>query len=240
MSYMGSTWDMDGCTYDYPADFNRLCNETAALALFKSLGEEPPKSSFEEFTRQAQASYMDTGSPVSHFAERYSLQFDLLNHTYHELLPLDSIIPITQLPRAFERVVKSGHKVHLATHSHQVFTKRMLPYLGLSEIFKMNSNVVTLDVHGLAHTKCKSPRLIIESANNMGLDLGETGFCEDTAKNFIPIKDHDHRVKTILITFGRTPSKRPQGCDVIVRDPLEALHHLRVRPKTHIRVSALA
>ena len=229
---------MDGCIYRYPETFPNLANETATLALFKCLGEEVPTNSFNEFVRQAKTSFIETGSPVTHFAEKYKIQQELLEAVRHKLLPVTSIVPIGRLPRAFRQATMGGHKSHLATHSHINFTSRAIPHLNLSDTFRVNHNVITLDQYGHEYSKCKSPRLIIDSAENMGVALEDIAFVEDTAKNFEFIKDHDSRVRTVLISWGRDVQKTSK-VDHIFRDPLEVARAIRP-PKLKTMVFAKA
>ena len=233
-----SAWDMDGCVYRYPTKFNDHCDEMAVLALFKTLDELPAPNNFQEFKRRAQSSYLESGSPVYEFSQTYKIPFDALNATYHDLLSVDHLIPMTRLPKAFTRAVRAGHNVHLATHSHMNFTKRALPQLGLSSVFDITRNVLTLEQRGFKNRKCQSPDMVIETAAKLKTCLSEMAFVEDTLKNFDFVKDHDHRIRTVLVTWGNTPTTRPANVDIMVRDPLEAIAALR--PKRRSRISMTA
>lgn len=223
----GGVFDKDGCLYRYPANYPRLCDESAVYALFKCLNEIPPKdNNFEDLVKTAAQSFRETGCPAYRFSQDYGIDHANLDAIRHEILPVEPLMPITQLPSKFMRVSRQGFKLHLATHSHQNFTRRSIPRLGLSQTFNMKQNVYTLDQFGHQHSKCKSPKMIVEAANNMRLDVSEIAFFEDTAKNFTHIKDHDHRVKTVLITWGRDVEKTSE-IDFIFRDPLEALSAVR-------------
>lgn len=223
----GSVWDMDGCVYPYPDNYGHHCNETAAIALFHIMGEALPDD-FSEFTQQAKQSFLDTGNPIKHFSEKYKIDFQHFDGIYHQLLKVEEIIPEFEFSGVLRHVVGNGHRTHLATHSHEFFTSRALEVLGLSQIFQMNSNVITPTQYAFEHRKDNSPIMILNAFDTLGIDSSEGVFVEDTPQNFIPLKDGDHRVTTILICRGDLPDKKPSHVDFIVQNAstvIRALPH---------------
>ena len=224
ISVWGAALDKDNCLYKNPANYPQLFDETAAHALVKLLDKTPDDIKFQKLVSDAQRSYRETGSPVRQFADQYDIPFELLEAERHRLMPHQSIVPIPGLPAAMNRAIKKrGQQFNLTTHCHPNLGNRTIPHMGLDKIFNEESNVITLDVVGYDRMKHEDPAMVIRASKNMGIGLDEMAFFEDSARNFIPIKDHDSRVQTVLITWGRDVQKTA-GIDHIFRDPLEAVN----------------
>jgi phosphoglycolate phosphatase-like HAD superfamily hydrolase len=206
---------MDGCVYPYPDDFPNHCNETAVAALFHIMDEPLPKD-IKPWAARAKKSFQETGSPVKHFSEEFKIDFDQMDGVYHQLLNVDTLIPENDFAPVMLQAVEAGHKTHLATHSHEFFTTRALEVLGLSNVFQMQNNVFTLNQFGFNKRKCSSPQMIIDSLDCMEVAPEEAIFVEDTDKNFVPVKDHNPRITTILVARRGLPEQLPTHIDFAV------------------------
>lgn len=218
----GSVWDMDGCVYQYPACFSDHCNEVVAKLIYEIV-PKVREFGYAQLKTMAEKSYRDTGSSFSALVARYELDHDDFSAQFHQLLEVERVNAAAGLSDAFVRVVGAGHKVHLATHSHINFAKRMLPHLGLHGVFNMQVNVHTLEQFGVEHSKHLSPKMVFESIDRMQTERHETAFVEDTLANLEKIKDCDPRIKTVWIHWGRKPDAKPRAADYMFASPTQAV-----------------
>ena len=220
----GTVWDMDGCVYEYTQGFVDGCQKAAVdavRAFIPSLADVE----YSVLHDRAWNSYLKHGSSITCFANEYGLDHDEVNAVYHSYLNPNHISPLRNLPLAFKRAVKGGHKVCLATHSHMNFASRMIGHLKLHNSFNMHANMLTLEQFGVHHMKDKTAQMVTEAAKVMGENVRNIALVEDTARNLIPAKDAG--ATTILVHWGKVPDKKPTHVDYMFRTPVEVLKFVR-------------
>lgn len=220
----GTVWDMDGCVYEYTQSFVDGCQKAAVDAV-RAFVPELADVDYMTLHDRAWQSYLKHGSSITCFASQYDLDHDEVNAVYHSFLNPNHINPLRNLPLAFNRAVKGGHKVCLATHSHMNFASRMIEHLKLSKTFNTQANMLTLEQFGTHHMKDKTPHMVLQAADRMGEDVQNVALVEDTVRNLIPAKDAG--ATTILVHWGRVPDHKPAHVDYMFRTPVDVLKFIR-------------
>jgi len=216
---------MDGCIYEYTQDSTDEFQK-AAVAAVRAFVPSLSGVEYAVLDRRAWDSYVKHGSSIVGFIDEYGLDYDEVNAVYHSFLGLNHINPLRNLPSAFKRAVKGGHKVCLATHSHMNFAARMINHLKLHDTFNKCANMLTLEQFGLHHMKDKTAQMVSTAAQIMGENVSDVALVEDTIRNLIPAKDAG--ATTILVHWGKAPDKKPAHIDYMFRTPVDVLkfvHH---------------